>query len=63
MQVQTNKGLIDIEKLQVIDETSINNTMRVTVTKWLLDGELVRQDLYGNILSGIGISAEQGNIE
>lgn len=63
MKVQTNKGLIDIEKLQVIDETSINKTMRVTVTKWLLDGELVRQDLYGNVLSGIAITAQQGNIE
>ena len=63
MQVDTNKGLIDLEKLEVIDEIEVKNNMRVTVTKWLLDGELVRQDLYGNVLSGMQMGNNQGNIE
>lgn len=63
MQVDTIKGLIDLKDLKVIDETVVNGNTRVTVTKWYLGDELVRQDLLGNILSGIAVGVEQGNIE
>jgi hypothetical protein len=63
MQVFTNKGYIDQDKLTVVDEPAqIYGNNRVIVTKWYLDGELVRQDLLGNILSGIAINGEQQDI-
>jgi hypothetical protein len=63
MQVFTNVGYVDQEKLTVVDEPAqIFGNNRVIVTKWFLDGTLVRQDLMGNILSGIAAIGEQENI-
>jgi hypothetical protein len=62
MQVETTKGLIDIDKLEIKDITTVTNNMRVTATEWRLGGELVRRDLMGNVLSGIVANGTQQDI-
>jgi hypothetical protein len=62
MQVETTKGLVDIDKLDVKDITTVTSNVRVTATEWRLDGELVRRDIIGNILSGIVANGYQQDI-
>ena len=62
MQVDTIKGLIDLDKLVVTDITTVSGNIRVTATEWHLDGELVRRDVLGNVLSGISATGEQATI-
>lgn len=52
MKVLTTEGLIDHDKLEVIDTTEWADNARCTKTEWFLDGKLVRRDGHVNVLAG-----------
>lgn len=60
--VQTTKGLIDINKLEVVDVISTVDNARVIATEWRLNEELVRRDVNVNVLRGISATGEQTSI-
>lgn len=65
MQVHTEKGLIDREKLEMKDviteghDPNTGSNWRAIATEWYLDGELVRRDAAVSILSGVTMNSEQ----
>lgn len=62
MQVQTIKGLVERDRLQVKDIIDELDHARVTATEWYLDEELVRRDVNVNILRGQDLSGSQSTI-
>ncbi len=60
MLVQTNKGLIDRDLLNVKDVAEDHENARIIATEWFLDGELVRRDVNVNILRSVTLEDEQG---
>lgn len=61
MLVHTTKGLIDHSELDVKDLVTWEGTARVTATEWRYHDELVRRDVFVNILRGQEVFAEQGS--
>lgn len=59
MQVQTIKGLIERDRLEIKDIIDERDNARVTATEWFLDGELVRRDVNVNLLRGQDLSGTQ----
>ena len=53
MQVHTTKGLVDIDRLDVRDIVQVHDNARNNIVEWYLDGELVRRDVFVNILRGV----------
>ena len=60
--VHTSIGMIERERLTVTDVVTDEPNARITKTIWRLDGEMVREDLYVNILQGQAVFGEQGNL-
>lgn len=60
--VETTKGLIDRDLLQVRDIVSDEDNARVVATEWFFDGEMVRRDVAVSILSGQALAGEQAEI-
>jgi hypothetical protein len=62
--VNTTKGILDSNDLNVGDFVSIEGTARVINTKWFLKstGELVRSDCWVSILVPQDLNSEQGKI-
>jgi hypothetical protein len=61
-QVQTIKGLIARDLLEVRDVVAEDDNARAVATEWFLDGELVRRDVAVSILSGIALAGEQAEV-
>jgi hypothetical protein len=61
-QVITTKGLVDSSKLEVKDIVFWEENSRVIATEWYLEGELVRRDVYVNLLRGLDIASEQATV-
>lgn len=59
MLVQTTKGLIERDTLEVRDIVEEHDNARVNATEWFLDGELVRRDVNVNVLRGAELGSEQ----
>lgn len=57
--VETTKGLIDRDLLEVRDVITEDENSRAIATEWLLDGELVRRDVALSLLSGQALFSEQ----
>ncbi|MEQ1743221.1 MAG: hypothetical protein ABL869_12095 [Candidatus Nitrotoga sp.] len=62
MLVQTTKGLIERDTLEVRDIVEEHDNARVNATEWFLDGELVRRDVNVNILRGAELESEQSTL-
>jgi hypothetical protein len=60
MKVYTTHGLIDRAELEITDEVTMTDNTRETATEWRLAGELVRRDVWVNVLRGASISGEVG---
>ena len=64
--VHTTKGSIDREDLIAKDIVFEEENARMIATEWYLksdpDGELVRRDVWGNILVGQAVAGEQATI-
>jgi hypothetical protein len=62
VQVQTCKGLVDRDQLQVVDEIVETSDARVVHSVWKLvqSGEEVRRDVTVSILRGLGFDNVQG---
>lgn len=58
-QVQTIKGLIDRDQLEVREVVSESGNSRQVRTEWFHNGELVRADGHTMILSGLVLGGEQ----
>ena len=59
MLVQTTRGLIERDTLEVRDIVEEHDNARVNATEWFLSGELVRRDVNVNVLRGVGMGGEQ----
>lgn len=59
MLVQTTKGLIERDALDVRDIVEEHDNARVNATEWFLEGELVRRDVNVNVLRGAELGSEQ----
>ena len=62
MLVQTTKGLIERDTLEVRDIVEEHDNARVNATEWFLSGELVRRDVNVNILRGAELESEQSTL-
>lgn len=62
MDVQTTKGLIPIEQLEVLDSITYHDNARVYVTEWRLKGEMVRRDTWVSVLRALDVSAPTGTL-
>jgi hypothetical protein len=62
VQVQTSKGLVDRDQLEVIDEIQETSDARVVHTVWktINNGEEVRRDVSVSILRGMGFDNVKG---
>lgn len=60
--VHTTKGLIDIADLVILDEIENGDNVRKIVTKFLHNGEVVRQDAAVSILRGVSAEATHGDL-
>lgn len=60
--VHTLKGPIERDRLIATDIVSEEDNARVIATEWHLDGELVRRDVWGNILRGQALFGEQAEL-
>jgi uncharacterized protein YbcV (DUF1398 family) len=62
VQVQTNKGLIARDELEVVDEVHETADTRVIQTIWkhAASGEEVRRDVTISILRGLDLEKTQG---
>ena len=61
-QVQTIKGLVDRELLDVKEVVSETDNARVVATEWYLGGELVRRDAHAMILRTEAIGGQQAQM-
>lgn len=61
-QVETTKGLIDRNLLEVKDIITEDDNSRAIATEWTLDGELVRRDVALSLLSGQALFGAQQEI-
>lgn len=59
MKVLTTKGRVRRDLLEVTDIVFEEENARVIATEWRLNGELVRRDVYVNVLDGAQMSSEQ----
>jgi len=59
MHIQTTKGDIDIDLLEVKDSVELHDNARVICTEWHLDGECVRRDVTVSILRGHNLDGAQ----
>lgn len=59
MLIQTIKGLIPKEQLEVKDIVTETDNSRSVATEWYLNGELVRRDCAVSILRTQAIGGEQ----
>lgn len=62
MLVQTIKGLIARESLEVKDSVEEHDNARVVATEWFLSGEMVRRDVHVSILRGHSLAGEQAAV-
>lgn len=62
MLVHTTHGLLERDLLTVSDIVSDEENARVTATEWRLGDELVRRDVHVNLLRGLPLSGEQGQV-
>lgn len=60
MKVFTIHGLIDRDKLDVLDVVIETENSRDTATEWYLDGELVRRDVWVSVLAPHTIETKSG---
>ena len=60
--VQTIKGLIDRDRLEVHDIISEDENSRAIATEWFLEGELVRRDVAVSILCGQALMGDQAEM-
>jgi hypothetical protein len=56
--IYTTKGLINREDLVVLDNVQEDEKARYVQTQWFLGDELVRQDAWVNMKTGIDMSGE-----
>lgn len=61
-QVQTTKGLVAMDRMEVQDIITVEDNARVIATEWHLDGELVRRDVAVSILRGHALAGEQQGV-
>lgn len=59
MQVHTKNGLVEFDRLEVRDILEVHDNARNNIVEWYLDGELVRRDVFVNILRGIASQVAQ----
>lgn len=59
MLVQTIKGLVERDLLEVTDIITEGDNDRAIATEWRLEGELVRRDVAVSILCGLSLSGDQ----
>ena len=62
MQVHTTKGLVEIDRLDIRDIVQVHDNARNNIVEWYLEGELVRRDVFVNILRGIASQITQENL-
>ena len=62
MQVHTTKGLVDIDRLDIRDIVQVHDNARNNIVEWYLEGEMVRRDVFVNILRGIASQITQENL-
>lgn len=62
MLIHTTKGLVERNLLEVKDITTEEENARVTATEWYMGDELVRRDVNVNILRGLSINTDQGEL-
>jgi hypothetical protein len=55
--VQTTKGLIEHTELTVKDIPGIDGESRVMATEWYLGNEMVRRDVWVNLLRSVELSS------
>lgn len=61
IQVETNKGLIDRDQLEVVDQVTETGDARVIHTVWTDNtGDEVRRDVTISILRGLDLEKSQG---
>lgn len=58
MRVLTTAGLIERDRLQVKDIVTESDNAREFATEWRLNGELVRRDVWVNVLRGIEVTGK-----
>ena len=57
MKVQTTKGLVEHTDLTVKDIAGFDEQSRVMATEWYLGDEMVRRDVWVNLLRNMEIGA------
>jgi hypothetical protein len=62
MLVHTTHGLLERGLLTTKDIVTDEENARVTATEWYLGDELVRRDVHVNILRGLSVTGEQGEV-
>lgn len=62
MKIHTKLGLIERGQLRVKDVVSEEDNARVIATEWYLGEELVRRDVFVNVLRGLAIRPEQAEL-
>lgn len=62
MDIYTTKGILDTDELDITDTADITGSCRTISTEWRLKttGELVRRDVWANVLVGHLVGAQQG---
>ena len=61
-QVQTIKGLIDRDQLEVKDIVTEEGNARVIRTEWRHNGEIVKADCHVAILCGLSFGGQQAQM-
>lgn len=62
MLVQTIKGLIDSDQLEVRDVVEWGDNHRSIATEWRHNGELVKRDVHVILLRGASVGVAQGAV-
>jgi hypothetical protein len=62
VKIYTTKGLVEFDQLTVADVVTMEENARVIATEWRLGEELVRRDVYVNMLRQLEMGAEQGGL-
>jgi hypothetical protein len=62
MLVQTIKGLIPRDQLEVTDIVTEGQNDRTIATEWRFNGEIVKREVWTCLLSGQAIFGEQAEI-
>lgn len=60
MKVMTDKGIIERDRLQVREVIQEDGNVRAVSTEWMLEGEVVRRDVWINTLMPLEFGASNG---